>query len=223
MSTIPVSTLVHGQDNIKIDRIDHDFSPEFNKLTLINKAVDYAKTNNYEWMLYLDGDEFLYLRDDTTIDDFLKKYGNVDQIGINWLLFGSNYLETEPPGIRNYYTKSNRFLDRHVKSFVKPSCVEKSVNPHYYLLVDGTKTVAWDGNEFHGPFYGEGIQIDKNRCNAYVAHYFSQCYDVYKKRKIGRTRDDIPGAKWDNILPKEKFHEENNEMENTDLKKYISI
>lgn len=222
MSQIPVSKLVNDLGNVMVERIDKPFTTDFHKMTLINKAVDYAQSNEYEWMLYLDGDEFLYLRDDKNINDFLDQYKYTDQLGINWLLFGSNNLENEPPGIRRYYTKSNRFLDRHVKSFVKPSSVEKSVNPHYYIMSNHSKTISWDGTEFQGPFYGEGKKIDKNSCNAYIAHYFSQCYDVYKKRKMSRQRDDAPELKWD-VIPREKFHKEHNDIENYDMQKYINF
>jgi hypothetical protein len=56
-------------------------------------AAQYAKTHKYDFMMYLDADEFLILNEDTHVDSFLSKYPEAAQIGLNWLMFGSNFHE----------------------------------------------------------------------------------------------------------------------------------
>lgn len=43
------------------------------KNNLIINAHKYAKNNGYDWMLYLDADEFLVLNDDEDVKSFLNK------------------------------------------------------------------------------------------------------------------------------------------------------
>lgn len=55
------------------------------KLKLMTDAVNIANANNVSWMLYLDADEFLLLKNVSNIKDFLKYFKYADAIGINWL------------------------------------------------------------------------------------------------------------------------------------------
>ena len=91
------------------------------KLNLMYEAHALALHINMDWMLYLDADEFLVLNNDDTLVTFLEKYKNYDQIGINWLIFGSNNKNdslTENETILETYTKSNHTMDKHIKSFL---------------------------------------------------------------------------------------------------------
>jgi hypothetical protein len=96
------------------------------KSQLMNEAIVTAKNYNLDWYIYLDADEFIILNDKATnitnIKEFLYLYNGVaDMIAINWLFFGSNYLDNEPDSILGSYTKSETHIDRHVKTFVRPN------------------------------------------------------------------------------------------------------
>lgn len=65
------------------------------KARLIVNAHKIAVTKKYDWMLYLDSDEFLILNKHNKVRNFLNMYNNYDQVGINWLMFGSNNLNNK--------------------------------------------------------------------------------------------------------------------------------
>src|SRR5215467_9440322 len=46
-----------------------------------------------EWVAPIDVDEFLVLREDDNIKDFVRKYSYIDCIAINWRSFGDSFLD----------------------------------------------------------------------------------------------------------------------------------
>ena len=49
-------------------------------------------SKNYEWLAFYDFDEFLYLKNYKTIQEFLEeeKFNNCSNIKINWMMYGDN-------------------------------------------------------------------------------------------------------------------------------------
>jgi hypothetical protein len=183
-SLFPIKYLFQNSSDIKIEEIKDE---NINKINLMCKAVEYSK-NNYDWMLYLDSDEFLILKDDC-INSFLKKYEKYHQIGINWLMFGSNFHNKKPKGtILENYTRCDSVLDKHIKCFVRPSFTNGACNPHYYTGLDLNLSVSTNFLKLNGPFSFTDISFEKSE--AYIAHYIYQSFETFKKRKILRARDD---------------------------------
>jgi hypothetical protein len=201
------------------------------KKDLIYEAHVYAIQNSFDWMLYLDTDEFLILNFVNNVVDFLIDYKEYDQIGINWLLFGTNYLDTFPGGtLLENYTRCDTALNKHIKSFININLVSNisMVNcycAHMLFLKNMTNSVnvdyeLFDTNEpyFHTPILS--VQCVK----AYVAHFLYQAYEVYMTRKVFRPRDDQPNTYRDqetaeclhsrynahvNTFPMEKYNQKN--------------
>jgi glycosyltransferase involved in cell wall biosynthesis len=49
------------------------------------------KSSTVDWIAFFDADEFLFLRHDDSISDFLKRFGDdVGAIAVNWVPFNSN-------------------------------------------------------------------------------------------------------------------------------------
>ena len=48
--------------------------------------------NDYDWILFLDNDEFLILQNDSNIKEYLGRecFNNIDVIRINWLCYDDN-------------------------------------------------------------------------------------------------------------------------------------
>jgi hypothetical protein len=194
-SVLPIKSIIKPNKNIIVKNID-----EINKKSnLIDRSVDYAKLNNFDWMLYLDMDEFLVLPNDDNIVSFLLKYDNYEQIGINWLMFGSNFHKSEPIGtmIENY-TMCSTLLDQHIKSFVRPNKVINTLNAHVYKTLDFSKSIGVDYkplNEINKHLHKcEILEVKKPNfllINAFIAHYYTQSYETYYNRKIKYPPDDI--------------------------------
>ena len=187
----PISYTLEGLKNVIVNRIDID---EISKIELMKDAVSYSKDNKYDWMLYLDADEFLALPLYKNVDQFLDSYREFDQICINWVLFGSNFLADRPlDTILESYIRSTGYLDKHIKCFVRPNSVIDIVNPHYYIIKDQNSSTGifynkQDSNELaYCPIHND---IPLEMTHAYIAHYIYQAYNVFIDRKIGRKRDD---------------------------------
>lgn len=165
---------------------------------LISTAVNIAKKNNFEWMLYLDADEFLVINNDsvTNVKQLLSYYSYADSISCNWLLFGTNFHITEPDGlIIDNYTRSEPTLNDHLKTFIRPSQF-LSPNAHRSLIKDPNKAYHVNGkqlNKITPPFKGNQHYINPiefEKAQVYIAHYYVQSEETYNKRKLSLPRDD---------------------------------
>ena len=68
----PISNQLKPNPKLKISRIDYNVKNL--KESLMMKAKDYSVKNAYDWMLYLDADEFLILNDYNSVYELLIKY-----------------------------------------------------------------------------------------------------------------------------------------------------
>ena len=172
------------------------------KLHLMNEAITTAKKYNIDWFIYLDADEFIIFNDKVTnitnIKEFLSLYNGVaDMIAINWLFFGSNYLDNEPDSILGSYTKSETHLNRHVKSFVRPNEALYAGSPHVYNIKNFENFYSF--NRKIGritPFNDCIIPFEKSPI--YIAHYVNQSKETFIKRKVLKPRDDTGGYRGEN-------------------------
>jgi len=197
---------------ITIIRIDDDIY----KNNLIIDAHNYAINNNYDWMIYLDADEFLILNEFQNVKEMLKRYSFADSIAINWLLFGTNHHKKEPTDglIIENYTKSELTLNKHIKTFVRPSQVIDAPSPHWFFILDQTKMISINMKPMrhHQPFNECDISYDK--CSAFIAHYLFQSEETYINRKINLPRDDNSEFR----QMEENIHAKHNEIENLSVK-----
>lgn len=187
LSKVPINELIGTDFNGKLQVIRVEGSGNI-KIDLINRAVDIASTNNYSWMLYLDSDEFLYLRN-KNVKEYLDIFKNADAIGINWLLFGTSGFKKQPKGLlTENFVRSQLMLNSHIKSFVRPSCVANVNNPHYYVINDKTRYYSGNGLPIKmGPFSIQLRPFTKSPC--YIAHYYTQSEEEHMRRK-SRQLDD---------------------------------
>lgn len=162
------------------------------KLLLMEKAAAIGKQLHASWMIYLDADEFLILNDFTDVRSLLNTFPHADSLGINWLLFGSNHHVNEPEGlILDNYTSSELILDQHVKSFVRPLQISKTVNPHYYQIKNPMKMFSIDNKIINSTLHLNDWSVEYFKSPAYFAHYLYQSEETYLRRKVNLPRDDI--------------------------------
>lgn len=166
------------------------------KLTLMNLAKEIALTLNADWMIYLDVDEYIILNNGDNnkgIKIFLSNFKGVDQLAINWLMYGtSGLIETlnisKGELILDKYTRSEEILCNHVKTFVKPNEIVSATNPHYYNIKNPSKNFGIDGKIFNPPFHT--VNIPFYLSPIYISHYVYQSEKTYIKRKLNTPRDD---------------------------------
>lgn len=190
------------------------------KNPLMKQSVNIAKQLNIDWLLYLDADEFLVLNAFQNVKHMLTIFKNADSLAINWLMFGSNNHKKEPGGtIIENYTKSDLLLNKHVKSFVRPSQVTNISNPHFFHIRNPDRRVSMQYNvmDQQHPEFNE-CQIEYTKSNAYIAHYVYQSEETYINRKLNLPRDDANAFR-----NKEKnIHNHHNIVDNQSLvNKYL--
>lgn len=219
ISIVPIKNLLKSNPKIIINRLEHI---NVIKKRLLLSAISYAKHNGYDWMMYLDADEFLILPRDNNIYTFLDKYNNYDQIYINWLMFGSNFLNKQEQNktILESYTRCENTFNPHVKSFCRPNKItDKYVYPHCYSIQNPDKIASTNNGVINmaEPFFMRTPNInnitDINNSEAYFAHYHLQSYDTFLKRKVNRRRDDT-GGKWTLIYDENTLHTISNDVDN---------
>jgi hypothetical protein len=108
-------------------------------------------------------------------------------------MFGSNNHKKEPSGtIIENYTKSDLLLNKHVKSFVRPSQVTNISNPHFFHIRNPDRRVSMQYNVMNQqhPEFNE-FPIEYTKSNAYIAHYLNQSEETYINRKLNLPRDDV--------------------------------
>lgn len=221
-SAIPLKEVLKNvpSDLITIDRLDGNID----KRVMMHNASNIARDQKYDWMLYLDCDEFLILNYDTNVNDFISKYKDYDQLGLNWLMFGTNNKETFTGTIIENFTRCDNKLNMHIKSFLNLNSPNtqgsEPHNPHVYRLRDMSKSIGINYSQLNpGTPYFFDIKQHYSEVSAYIAHYVYQSYETYVKRKIRIPRDDVPEFR--KLIPKEQLHLEFNSIENFDVvKKY---
>ena len=198
------------------------------KIPLMKQSVKIAKQLNIDWLLYLDADEFLILNSFQNIKQMLSIFKNSDSLAINWLMFGTNNHKKDPTGtIIENYTKSELLLNKHVKSFVRPSQVTNITNPHFFHIINPLLRVSIQQNimDLNHPEFNQCL-IEYAKTPAYIAHYIYQSEETYINRKLKLPCDDanIFRNKEDNI------HDKYNNVDNIsvvnkyldNIKKYLS-
>jgi hypothetical protein len=202
------------------------------KLRLMTLAANYAKRKQYNWMLYLDADEYLVLPKYRGVRHLLSTCPGADELAINWVMFGTNYLENNPKqpinyqgrfqqeqgaGIIAHFTQSRPTLDQHVKCFVRPREVKKITSPHFWTIYRPNRMVTLHRMPMLPPYYWDklGTNIRVEDASGYVAHYVHQSRETYISRKIKLPTDDTGGMRGD---ASQNVHELYNEHPNTQVR-----
>jgi hypothetical protein len=226
-SIFPIHTFLQSKHSptcdlskVHVFRLDKDIV----KINLMKIALQFSIKNNFSWMLYLDCDEFLVLNREKSIQSFLTKYNQCDQVAMNWLMFGSNYRNDSikaNESIIQSYIRSDDKLDKHIKCIIHLQKAKynkiKITNPHYYLFNNmnySVDTLFQRMNPLEPYFHYTTESYET--IPAFIAHYSNQSYQDYVNRKIRLPRDDT--GKKRNILSKEEIHKQHNKIINEFVK-----
>jgi hypothetical protein len=89
----------------------------------------------FEWIGFIDADEFVVIGDGGGIGEFLAEYEKYPAVALHWYMYGSNGHRSRPEGpVIAEYTRREPAPNQHVKCFVRPSLVACYRNSHswYY-------------------------------------------------------------------------------------------
>ncbi len=137
----------------------------------------------YDWVAFIDVDEFITLKKHKDIKDFILEFG-VNSIAMNWVIFGSNGHDTI---VNNNYSVLDRFTKRqnsvnpHIKTLLKlESPGIRMLDPHH----PNVKLIDTNNNVITTPLNYEG-NVDIIQIN----HYFCKTLSEFQ-HKINRGRAD---------------------------------
>lgn len=146
--------------------------------------------HEFDWMAFFDVDEFLVFEREN-IKTFLEKNETRSAFGVNWSFFGSSGLKVRQNGlvVDNFVFRSDLDFgpNRHVKSIVRPECVQSFLNGHVfetdkpYYNLDG-EPIVW-----HSPGVIEGTPSYKT---GKLNHYFTKTWQDWEK-KLARGYPDL--------------------------------
>jgi hypothetical protein len=168
--------------------------------------------NETEWVAYIDVDEFIVLKDDDNVKDWLCNYEDCDAVGVNWRIFGSSGHTDYSEGlVIERFTRrapSEFAANRHVKTFARAAQI-KLANTHIShmrqkQLVDIFKrSINTTGNGLHDRVCDGSVQLN---------HYFTRSRGEWElKRARGRaTRSERDEFKFRTQVEFE-YHDRNEE------------
>jgi glycosyltransferase involved in cell wall biosynthesis len=111
---------------------------------LAYEAACQAYRLEFDWIAFIDSDEFLVTAQPMPINTLLARYEGWSAIAVNWAVYGANGHEAAPAGlvIENFTRRAPEsfFPARHVKSIIRPRLAIRCPNPHYFEMredIDG--------------------------------------------------------------------------------------
>jgi hypothetical protein len=163
------------------DQIIYDKYKSNKQQYLMNYFLKYHKGIS-KYCFFCDIDEFIYLRDDNSIDEYLNKMSDYDIIYIPWIYYGTSFYIEKPKGltIDNFRCHSNRYDSG--KSIIKMEHIDE-INCIHRIRKDHSnyKVYCYDRSS---TLYTHPIHIN---------HYITKAYkSVLRKKKehcLGQTNN----------------------------------
>jgi hypothetical protein len=152
--------------------------------------ADAARSCPADWLMFLDADEFLVLRNMARVNDFIATFpSDVACIGVNWRLFGSSGEKAfSPRPVMERFRRAARAdarVNRHVKCLFRPK-LAGAVHMHAPYLTGGRAVLA-NGAPLEMEPHGIAAEVDWSV--AQVNHYFCKSLAEYQvKRARGDAR-----------------------------------
>lgn len=190
--------------NDKVDIINYR---NLSKCQLKSYQDCYDKHNQeYDWFLFIDCDEYLYMEGFVNIKDFLKqeKFKNYELIHINWMVYGDNNLVTyEDKPLYERFKEPRLPLDwkRNENVNIPENNLIKSI------VKGDLKGLKWQATPHtpHGLFKCCGASGIKTQCYSYFLPFdFSY---AYFKHYTTKTIEE-----WINIKVKRGFPDGNKDF-----------
>jgi len=172
----------------EIKKIDYEKTPKNNLLYFDSDLYKRHKINKQRYLMnyflkthknvakycfFTDIDEFIYLKDDLTINTYLEKMENYDIIYIPWIYYGTSFYIDKPKGllIDNFRFHSNKY--ECGKSIINMQNINE-INCIHTInrSIDKNKYFDYDRN---APLFTHDIHIN---------HYITKAYkSVIRKKK----------------------------------------
>lgn len=188
--------------DIRAVRTDLSSQPDF---TLRQRDAFFGAAKEcqgkYDWIGFLDGDEYVYLRHGDSLPGFFAKFAHADAIAFSWKIYGSSNRVVRPrvPAPEAFTRHSTSELNDNVliKSFVRPEKLGSTWhNPHWFDMPEG-RYVRPDGSFVREPRPEQAIAWG----DAYIMHFICRSMAQYVQRIQRRLNSDLADSQgyWDHF------------------------
>ncbi len=143
----------------------------------------------FEWVGFLDADEFVVVRDGRSVPEFLAGFPDAPGVALHWYQYGSAGHERRPPGrVIEAYTRRSREPNRHFKVFVRPERVTRNRNSHNFYYRGAACAVREDGSRAFGSMAARPVARE-----AWINHYHYKSLEDYLEKAARSSTLDRSG------------------------------
>lgn len=154
-----------------------------------------TKSQDYDFGLFIDVDEFLTIKDNKPLTAFLERYAGYCGVGINWRFFGDSgqkVILNNNFSLINRFIRSDKDINRHIKTllnfkYIREHSIKNCLfcNPHFVTSRDSI--ISTDCSHYiNGPFNDEVCD------DAIIHHYYCKTFYEYVNIKRPRGFGDKP-------------------------------
>ena len=179
------------------------------------------KLNHWDWIGFIDLDEFILPTESATIGDVLRGFSSSAAVGVNWRMFGSSGHKSAPKGlITENFTHcaiKSFSANQHVKSIARVAKLRQA-GIHIHNSADGD-VVDMAGQRISPARAGihDAVVHDKLVIN----HYFTKSHEEWLRKRVkGNVSSRIIDPDWER--PHEMFAAyDRNEIEETAILRFL--
>lgn len=148
-------------------------------------------TGRFDWVGFIDADEFVVIADNKSIPDYLDSHGDVCAVALHYFYFGSNGHKERPRGrVIDAYTKREKGPNSHFKVFVRPDMTVRNRNSHNFYYRGARRAV----NELGQPVDGS-MHEPPSAQRAWINHYAYKSLQDYLAKAARRSTLDKSGMR----------------------------
>lgn len=127
-----------------------------------------AARSAYEWVTFIDVDEFIVLRHHASLAEFLPLFEKFGSIRLQWHVFGHNGFYEDPPGlVTAALTRRMAAPSPRTKTITRIDAIASITSAHFCRL-----KWLWRSADANGQTFGDAIYPGKTH-RAHINHY--QC------------------------------------------------
>ena len=146
----------------------------------------------FEWVGFIDADEFVVIRDHRSIGEFLAGFRTHVAVALHWYMFGSNGHAARPSGpVIAEYTRRAAKPNRHVKCFVRPERVANYRNSHSWYYRGMSHAVTETRRKVAG-----STSVPPSAESAWINHYHHKSDEDYFEKAARKSVLDAVGMRF---------------------------
>ncbi|QCE34445.1 glycosyltransferase family 2 protein [Acetobacteraceae bacterium] len=134
--------------NVEVIRTDSKIQNFYWRQADSYKKACRAAIGKFDWICFLDGDEYISLEKDVNISAFLERFSDFNGIALSWRMYGSSgrVVKSKAPTYEAYTYHCQMDLEdcELGKVFIRPESFTFNYgNPHHFTLHDEKYANAW--------------------------------------------------------------------------------